>query len=195
MIRLYFAAALLLLTLPLLDACVGVAVKGAKTAVTEGTIAVNQKAADRGDAAAEYEVGAAHCCAIGPLDPIHDNTKATTYLCRAARQDYVPAQLLLGRIYAGRPVVGFDPQQSAKLLLTDQPRNLAVAALWLTRAARDGNADARKALADLPAKLTAADEATVLGWLADWRSAPCEWQTVFPAAVKASWVRRQRRMG
>jgi TPR repeat protein len=157
---------------------VGLAVKGVKTASTEATIAVNKNAAETGDAKAQFELGSAKCCAIGSVDLIHDNVQATAWLCRSARQGYAPAAYRLGRIYAGKPILGIDPQQNAKLLLIDFPRNNAVAALWLMRAAQGGGQDAMSALADLTPRLTLPEQAQAQSWMADWTRAPCEWADV-----------------
>ncbi len=175
-----FLWALVLLAPLGLGGCVGLAVKGVKTAETEVTISSNAPAASRGDARAQYKVGAAYCCAIGSLDLVHDNAKATDWLCLSAQQDYQPAQYLLGKIYSGKPVSGVNLEERAKLMLVGAPQNLPVAALWLTRAARDGDHDAMSALADMTPRLSAGDQVLMHNYLRDWRAAPCTWKSVFP---------------
>lgn len=167
----------------LLTGCVGLAVKGAQTASSQAQIAVNEDAANGGDKVAQYKVGMAHCCSVGPVDPLHDSVKATLWLCRAARQDYAPAQSALGQIYAGHPVVGFDPQQSAKLALAGAPVNRPVARLWLARAAAAGDKDAIAALAKLTPTLTTADLQTSDAYAQNWQAAPCDYRTVFPTGT------------
>ncbi len=163
-----------------LGGCVGLAVMGAKSAATEAEIASDQGAAERGDAAAQLRLGEDYCCAIGAVDPVHDNRKATEWLCRAADQGNAKAALWLGRIYAGRPPVGFDPQQQAQLLVAGARANYPVAAAWLTRAAQGGETAAQKPLQTVDGKLTASDQAQVAAYLSGRESLPCRWDRVFP---------------
>jgi TPR repeat protein len=175
----------LLAVLPMLSGCVGLAVKGAMTASDQATIAANEDAANHGDPAAQYKVGRAHCCSVGPVDPLHDSRKATLWLCRAARRDYAPAQYLLGRIYSGHPVAGLDPQQQAKLTLAGAPVNRPVAMLWLARAAASGDKDAADAGVKLQAQMSSQERATSEGYAKDWPSAPCDYDAVFPTGSRA----------
>lgn len=164
-----------------LGACAAVAMKGAKTAVSAGTRASYQSAADAGDARAQYEVGASWCCQVGPVDPLHDSAKATAYLCASARQGYSPAQYLLGRIYGGQPIVGLDAQQRAKLALAGAPRNVPVSMLYLSLAAGAGNTEAMTALRETDARASPAEKAETTRLAADWRRAPCLYGEVFGA--------------
>ena len=162
-----------------LSGCVGVAVKGAKYAGSQATIAENEAAAARGDAKAQYELGDAYCCSVGAVDLTHDTVKATAWLCRAARQGYAPAQYRLGRLYSGNPVEGIDVQQRAKLLISGAPKNKPLALMWLTLAARNGHGDATSPLAELKRDMTAQEQEAGQTYLADWQGAPCEWEQVF----------------
>ena len=155
------------------------AVKGAKTAASETTVLSNQAAADAGDARAQYMVGKAKCCAIGPVDLTHNNDTATEYLCRSAAQGYAPAQYVLGLIYGGHPIVGFDPQQSAKLALAGAPKNLPYEFMWFSLGAAS-DADSAKALGVLVPQMTPAELAAGRGYLADWQHQPCRYKQVFP---------------
>ena len=175
----------LLAMLSMLSGCVGLAVKGAMTAADQATIANNEDAANHGDPAAQYKVGRAHCYSVGPVDPLHDSRKATLWLCRAARQNYAPAQYLLGRIYSGHPVAGLDPQQEAKLALAGAPVNRPVAMLWLARSAASGDKDAADALVRLQAQMSAQEKAISAGYTMDWPNTPCDYDAVFPAGNKA----------
>jgi TPR repeat protein len=159
--------------------CVGVAVKGAKYADNQATIAQNEAAAARGDAKAQYELGNAYCCSVGSVDVTHDTVKATAWLCRAARQGYVPAQYRLGRLYSGNPVEGIDVQQRAKLLIVGAPKNKPLALMWLTLAAQGGSGDASEQLAELKREMTPQEQEAGQTYLAAWQGAPCEWEQVF----------------
>jgi TPR repeat protein len=167
-----------------LASCTSIAIKGVATASEQATIARYQNAADEGNAEAQYNVGAAHCCRIGKTDIAHDNQKATEYLCRSAKQNYSKAQYVLGRIYAGHPIVGFNPQQSIKLKAVGSEKNISLAVMWLTLAAagRDDDAnDAREALKEIERSATPQDQAQAKKWLDIWQHAPCKWSEVFPS--------------
>jgi TPR repeat protein len=164
-----------------LNGCVGVAVKGAKYANGQATIAGSEAAAARGDAKAQYELGDAYCCSVGSVDLTHDTIKATSWFCRAARQGYMPAQYRLGRLYSGHPVEGLDVQQRAKLLVAGAPENKPLALMWLTLAARNGDKEATAALTELTRAMSGQEQETGQRYLADWQNAPCEWEQVFVA--------------
>jgi TPR repeat protein len=155
-------------------------VKGVSTASDRVTIAVNEDAAKSGDPAAQYKLGLANCCAIGAVDPLHDNVKATLWLCRAARQNHAPAQYLLGRIFSGHPIAGFDPQQQVKLLMAGAPVDRAVARVWFARAASSGHRDAASELSELLPKLSKSEVEKSDQFLRDWKNAPCDYSDVFP---------------
>jgi TPR repeat protein len=159
-------AALVLATC--LNGGVGGAVKGAKYAGSQATIAENETAAMRGDAKAQYELGNAYCCSVGSVDLTHDTVKA-----------YAPAQYRLGRLYSGNPVEGLEVRQRAKLLVADAPENKPLALMWLTLAARNGSSDAASKLAELERGITTQEQAAGQTYLADWQAAPCEWSQVF----------------
>jgi TPR repeat protein len=164
-----------------LSGCVGVAVKGAKYANSQATIAGNETAAAGGDAKAQYALGDAYCCSVGSVDLTHDTVKATSWLCRAAHQGYAPAQYRLGRLYSGNPVEGIDVQQRAKLLIAGAPENKPLALMWLTLAARNGSKEAAAKLTELTSAMSAQEQQSGQSYLADWQSAPCEWGQVFVA--------------
>lgn len=160
--------------------CVGAAVKGARTAGDQLTIAANEDAADRGDPAAQFAVGQRYCCAIGAMDPLHDNAKATDYLCRAARQGYTPAQKLLARIYAGFPMTRIDPGQSLKLRLAGAPQNLPVAYAWASLAASAGDAEAQSRVQEAAWQMTLPQLQQAQLYLRNWQAMPCRYGEVFP---------------
>jgi hypothetical protein len=162
-----------------LSGCVGVAVKGAKYAGNQATISQNEAAAARGDARAQYELGEAYCCSVGPVDLTHDTVKATIWLCQAARQGYAPAQYRLGRLYSGNPVEGIDVQQRAKLLISGAPKNKPLALMWLTLATQGGDGESAAPLAELKREMTPQEQEAGQAYLAAWQGAPCEWEQVF----------------
>ena len=166
-----------------LASCAGVVIKGVGTASEQVTISNNQDAADKGNAEAQFKVGSAHCCRIGKTDVAHDNQKATDYLCRSAHQGYTKAQYLLGRIYAGHPIEGFNPQQTIKLQVVGGEKNLPLAIMWLSLVIEHQDEqvkDARDELNDINKIASAQDQAKAKQWMTNWQQAPCQWNDVFP---------------
>jgi hypothetical protein len=174
---------LLLTTLPL-SGCVGLALQGARMAKDAGERSANLDKAQAGDAKAEYDVGMSWCCTINGIGaPIYDNEKATEWLCKAARQDYGPAQLALARIYSGRMRRG----GLKKMILSSiapGPKELAFALMWVNLAKDHKINGAADLQAEIEKTATPAEraEARRLGF--DWRSARCTWREVFPKSAE-----------
>jgi TPR repeat protein len=144
--------------------------------------------AEAGDAAAQYKLADLFCCrAGGPLDRIsvYDNEKATDWYCRAAVQGYAPAQIRLAQIYSGHPLHGFHTIQYLSAFLADPPTELTTALLWANVAAEHGDDFAVEWRDHIKALATPEQRAQAAAQLADWRSAPCRWLDVFPAANAA----------
>lgn len=108
-----------------------------------------KKAAQQGDADAQFNLGRIYGIATGPVYgrqravPRDDVTAAYWYR-KAAEQGYTPAQLNLGQMYAqGSPAF---------------PRDLAQAHFWLQQAAAGGDPYASTQLAALESEMSVGDK-------------------------------------
>ena len=126
--------------------------------------------AEAGDPQAQYDIGRNHCCQNGASPTPQNLETSLRWLCRAGRQNFAPAQLLIGRIIAGD--FGAVPRVNASPLTPESRRT--VAAMWFSRAAKDGDDRAGIRAADLRKDMTPTEEEVFLALRADWRSAPCE---------------------
>jgi hypothetical protein len=173
---------LLLTALPL-SGCVGLALQGARAAKDAGERSADFDKARAGDAKAEYDVGMSWCCTIDGIGaPIYDNEKATEWLCKAARQDYGPAQFALARIYSGRMRKG----GLKKMILSSiapGPKDLVSALMWAKLAKGHEINGAADLQAEIEKTATSVErtEAARLG--SGWRSAPCTWREVFAQSL------------
>jgi TPR repeat protein len=141
--------------------------------------------AEAGDRIAQFDLAESYCCqGGGPLDQIsvYDNELATEWYCKAALQDYEPAQLRLARIYSGHPLSGLRLTQRFSALLGKTRRDMATALMWAELAARHGDDDARVSRDWLNAGLTPAQRSQAKVLLEHWQDAPCRWSQVFAAA-------------
>ena len=166
----------------LLGSCAAGVVQGALAVKDMGERHVYQARADEGDPQAEFKLGDAWCCTVTKhggdrRHSIYSNEKATEWLCRAAKQNYGPAQLELARIYAGRPFRYNVMKQVADRVL-GAPTSLTVAFMWADIAQTnkvDGAAQLRTTLvAETPqaAQIEAGQLET------KWQRAPCTWEAV-----------------
>lgn len=158
---------------------VGPAVEVANIARDKAIIQANRDAAEAGDAAAQFKLGDAYCCAPGGVQGLYNNQQATAWLCRAARQDYAPAQYKLGQIYSGDVVDGVRIIRRVVTGVVGSDQDRIAAALWFSVAARQGYEDAAERGEASRQNLSAAEARQADVYLADWRSAPCEWPEVF----------------
>jgi hypothetical protein len=188
----WLVTTILLLIAQPLSGCVGLALQGAKMARDAGERSANLDEAQAGDPKAEYDVGMSWCCTInGVGTPIDDNEKATEWLCKAARQDYGPAQLALARIYSGRMYRG----GLKKLILgsiAPRPKDLASALMWVNLAKDHKINGAADLLADIEKTATPPERAEARRLGSDWRSARCTWREVF--AKSAAGIQQDRRI-
>lgn len=97
----------------------------------KSTIPDIEKAAEAGDAEAQFKLGALYANGKGVTQ---DSNLAARWLRKAAKQDWVAAQTLLGWCYAGGNGVS---------------ENAAEAVEWYSRAAEAGDTDAMCSLADI----------------------------------------------
>lgn len=97
----------------------------------KSTIPEIEKAAEAGDAEAQFKLGALYANGKGVKQ---DSAAAVRWLRQSARQGWFPAQTLLGWCYAGGNGVS---------------QNAAEAVEWYSRAAEQGDTDAMCSLADI----------------------------------------------
>ncbi len=163
-----------------LSGCIGLALQGAKMAKDAGERSANQDKAQAGDPKAQYDMGMSWCCQIGGVvgAPVYDNEKATDWLCKAARQDYGPAQLALARIYSGRVRKG-GLKQMIVSRVAPGPKNLASALMWANLAKSHGVRGAADLQAEIEKTATPAERAEAKRLGSDWRAASCTWRQVF----------------
>lgn len=139
--------------------------------------------AEAGDRIAQYKLGESFCChGGGPLDRIsvYDNEVATAWYCKSAHQDYGPAQLRLAKIYSGHPLHGIRMVQRASALVGSSGSDMAVALMWASVAAAQGDKGSIQLRDDIKAQATPEQRAKAEALFADWHSAPCRWSEVFP---------------
>jgi TPR repeat protein len=172
----------------LLQGCYTPVVEGAQ----QGYDAVRRDSlhaeAAAGDPVVQYKLGDTYCCrGGGPMDKmsIYDNQQATDWYCRSARQDYVPAQVRLARVYSGHPIHGLHIALRASALVgaieTDRPTAL----MWATVAANHGDEDAIALRDAITVHATDKELATTAALVKHWRTAPCRWAEIFPLAANA----------
>lgn len=137
-----------------------------------------QAKAVSGDPQAQYNLGDTYCCEAGPQFErsisVYDNQKATLWLCKAALQNYGPAQYKLALIYSGKQSGGGMIARVSSWL-DDKQTSIPVAWMWASLAATNGVEKAAALRDTLGEKLTAPQRST--GWdnLANWRTQPCAW--------------------
>ena len=178
---------LVILALPLLlGGCYTPLIEGAQ----QGYDAVRrdplQTGAASGDPIAQYKLGDTYCCqGGGPMDQVtvYDNPKATYWYCKAARQDYGPAQLRLARIYSGHPIRGIHIALRASALVGTTETDLGVALMWASLAAKNGIEDATAFRDEIIDQATDKDRAKAATLMKSWRTASCEWAEVIPHAI------------
>jgi TPR repeat protein len=143
--------------------------------------------AEAGDRIAQFDLAESFCCqGGGPLDRIsvYDNELATEWYCKAAHQDYEPAQLRLARIYSGYPLSGLRLTQRLSALLGKTRRDMPTALMWAELAARHGDDDARVSRDWLSSYLTPEQRSQATALLGHWQDVPCRWSQVFAATGK-----------
>ncbi len=186
------ALVLLIMVALQLSGCIGAAVEGVATAKDVTSRSDLETSADAGDPVAQYQLGHSYCCIVGPqggppvvkkLRP-YNNQLATEWLCKAAQQDYGPAQYKLALIYSGNPFgdnLRLMRRGAARVdsALREQQTNMSVALLW-ARLAAEKNIDGAADLAASIAGSLTPDQIQKAGRLQqNWKSAPCTWTEVF----------------
>lgn len=97
----------------------------------KSTIPEIEKAAEAGDAEAQFKLGALYANGKGVKQ---DSKAAAQWLRKSAKQGMAPAQTLLGWCYAGGNGVSQNPGEAIE---------------WYSKAAEQGDTDAMSSLADL----------------------------------------------
>lgn len=169
-------ASCLLLGLAALTGCAGVAVEGARATASEVTINKNMAAAQAGDATAQYEVGAAHCCSLNEGGGgLYNTPKAVSWLCRSAAQGYAPAMRKLGQIYMGDTIEGVRLQRRLAAAVVGSSTNLAVSYAWLQQAATRGETDAAEEAKDVWGKMNSLQKQEASRLVGLGTNATCRW--------------------
>jgi TPR repeat protein len=141
------------------------------------------------DPVEQFKLGNTYCCkGGGPLNDlsIYDNSKATYWYCKSARQGYAPAQLRLARLYSGRAIRGVHIALRASALVGTAETDFGSALMWASLAADNtGEGDVedavalRNKLSDIVTDKERAKSASLLG---SWQTAPCVWSEVISSS-------------
>lgn len=156
----------------MLSGC-GVAVEGGVYAARANERAENKVAAEAGNASAQLAYGRSFCCAgLG-----YSTRTATEWICKAARQDYTPAQIEIGRIYLGNVVR--SPSIGGAVIGTARvKRDRVVALAWLKRAQALGNTDANRFVSFAETRATPEEIANAEQMSRSRSSIPCTYDEV-----------------
>jgi TPR repeat protein len=161
-----------------LSGCVGVAVRGVTSATDLAQRSSHMKAAEAGDPAAQLAVARSYCCGSRG---VHDTQTATEWACRAAAQDYGPAQAMLGDLYAGRLSGGGGLIGRAVSAARTQPTRPVEAAVWYQQALRNGVQEAQEPLDQLSSSFDEDQRQALRVGAAQWSGMPCLWNAPRPA--------------
>ena len=167
----------------MLDGCYTPLVEGAQEGYDAARRGPLKADAVSGNPVAQFDLGDSYCCrGGGPMDSvsIYDNDKATYWYCKAAMQDYGPAQLRLANIYSGHPIHGLHIALRASALVGSAETDLGVALLWASVAANRGVEDAKALRDEITDRATGRERAKGAALIKNWRAAPCKWAEVFP---------------
>ena len=123
-----------------LTGCAGVVVESSR--ITYDTTTRNNyvQAAKAGDPEAQYLVGKSYCCTPrNNVDAFYNNSKATEFLCLAARQHHAKAAYELGKIYSGDTINGIRLlRRVVTAIRGDTITNNQVAYYWFKQAQLNG---------------------------------------------------------
>ncbi len=163
-----------------LGGCISAVTQGAAYTSNQSTISADEEKAKAGDADAQYKVGKAYCCSVIGNNPLHNNQKATSWLCKAARQDKAVAQYELGRIYSGHLAKGYNLLGQAGELVDSPPTNLPQALLWYRLGGTHGMKESDDAAEELSKTMTQAQLLEAGKLESAYPNVPCLWNEVFP---------------
>jgi len=178
----------MMLAIPLLlEGCYTPLIEGVQQGYDASRRGSLKTEAESDDPIAQYKLGNNYCCqGGGPMDDltVYDNSKATHWYCKAARQGYGPAQLQLARLYSGHAIHGIHVALRASALVATTETDLSVALMWASLAANnkgDGDVDdATELRNEITEKATSKDSAKAAILMKSWRTASCQWVEVFP---------------
>ena len=165
-------------TAMLMTGCAVIGIEGAQAVRSEVIIADNIDDARAGDAEAQYKVGEAYCCSIHEGSGVYNTRTSVDWLCKAARQDYSSAMLMLGKIYSGDVIDGVRLTRRVAQGIAGTSTNIPVALAWFKLAKERGEDDADDQSEGLWEGLTDADNALVSEYYSQGLNAPCEWRDV-----------------
>lgn len=137
--------------------CVTVGVEGANIAKDKVVYQRNINAAQKGDAASQYEVGKSLCCSINEGAAFYNTPQAVNWLCLSARQGYGPAMLKVGSILSGDVVDGVRLARRVAHGVVGTTTNLPVAYAWLRAAESRSVPDAKDRADTLWTEMTEAE--------------------------------------
>lgn len=142
---------LFLTSIMLLTGCAGVMVESARITHAATVRDNNMQAARAGNAEAQYLVGKSFCCTPrNNVDAFYNNSKATEFLCLAARQNHAQAAFELGKIYSGDRIDGIRLLRRAVTAIQgDDFTNNQVAYYWFKQAQLNGLDEAADELKQL----------------------------------------------
>jgi TPR repeat protein len=169
----------------LLSACYAPVIEGAQQGYDATRRAVIKHNDEPNSPAEEFKLGNTYCCkGGGPLNDlsIYDNTKATYWYCKSARQGYAPAQLQLARLYSGYAIRGVHIVLRASALVGTSETDFSNALMWAEIAANnkgDGDAeDARELRDEISKKVTDQEREISNSLKGRWKTTPCQWNEV-----------------
>jgi TPR repeat protein len=165
-----------------LGGCAAVAIEGGQAAKSEVIISQNIKAAESGDAKAQFSVGEAYCCSLNEGSGLFNTRTSVEWLCKAARQNYAPAMFKLGKIYSGDTIDGIRLARRAAAGVVGTSTNFPVAAAWLRLADMNGERAAGGRLADVWKDMSAADRTAAQRLFATGVSNQCLWNEVITSS-------------
>ena len=119
-------------------------------------------AAEKGDPEAQYLLGRSYCCGH---DPVHNVTTALRWFCRAAKQDHVEAQFMLGR--------EISSQTTAWRAVVENPL-LVDAYVWYSVAASRGHQLAAQYAQSLALDLSQDQLQSAKKRMANWQNLSCD---------------------
>ncbi len=146
----------------------------------------NLRDARHGHKDSQYIVGKSYCCGF---DDMHNTKRAIEWLCQSAKQNYAPAQHLLGEIYTNN-IDGFAPGWSVHTsreldkLGYRGNEHLILGYMWYMLAANWDYENAQEMARDMENELTYADVEKAHNYFQDWQNAPCTWNEVFVPPVR-----------
>jgi len=186
MVKTNISILLLVFTLTmLLSACYAPVIEGAQQGYDATKRVILKHDATPVDPAEQFKLGNTYCCkGGGPLNDlsIYDNSKATYWYCKSARQGYGPAQLQLARLYSGHAIRGVHVILRASALVGTAETDFSSALMWAELAANNtGEGDVDDAIElrnKITNKVTDKERARTVSLMESWQTAACQWNEV-----------------